>query len=291
MSNNNNEAPTGFTISDRRSSMLAQQTFDSVAEEIKKLPEIRSAADVPAGAFVIDSIGAAASVPMAGKSVPPTAESKTLIDNYEIPGIERLSDIPELRACVELMQEEMQKVRGNSGLAPFIKKQKLKVLQLDYARLGGRLRALVKLLSRLEEHPDYEELQDDMRDCVIAAGKLIGEIEKKHRFDIAARCRALAPLTPEQEADRDRYEDAVLAERSAAQEKADVDELAAELQNLVPETMAEYFKEQENRSEEVVTEPQEPNFFDHVFENPEDLRKPLDPYVTGENSDPNDLSE
>jgi hypothetical protein len=273
--------------------------MEQISKAINDLPVIKTT-DVPEGTLVIDSLGVAEA-----KSAQPPAPQKILIDKFEIPGIERLSDIPELRACVMLMQERMESVRADRTKADFIRKQKLKMLQLDYARLGGRLRALVKLLSALEANPDYVECQEDMRDCVIATGQLIAELGRKHDLDIAQRCRELAPLTAEEAEERDRYEDRILAER----DKARQDELVAELQGLVPDALADELEHPGESVEEAMARlmggagavtfggTEEFNALPHEMHvagymgSVDVPTQKLSGYLTGESTHPHDLSE
>lgn len=148
----------------------------------------------------------------ANKRVPVEKSDTSMI------GYDHLSDIPEIRAIVELMREEMARVRNDRSVAEFIRKQKFKKLEADYSRLGGRTRAMVKILSLLKANPDHYEVQEDMKDCSQALALLIQELARRYRFDVAARCREMFPLTAEQEKERDEYEAQVIAAREAAAE-------------------------------------------------------------------------
>ena len=163
----------------------------------------------------------------------PKSEKPVLFEEKPLPIDAALADIPEVSACVMLMRNAMRSMRKQSELAPFIRKQKLKTLQLDFLKLGGRLKALSKLLKALDEHPDYYEVQEDVKDCTTALALLIQNLAKKHKLDIGAWCREHYPLTPEQEAERDAYEARLLAQTQAA--SASSDEIDPDFAIPVPE--------------------------------------------------------
>ena len=164
----------------------------------------------PKNAIVIDSI--------TGLDVKSAADTKRVPveqSDLDLVGYNSLSDIPEVRAIIELMREEMARVRNNRSVAEFIRKQKFKRLEADYATLGGRCRAMVKILSLWKANPDYIELQEDLKDCAHALALLTQNLAERYKFNIAAKCRELFPLTEDEAKARDAYEDRVLAERAA----------------------------------------------------------------------------
>lgn len=146
------------------------------------------------------------------------AMKPTLFEDRPLPLEDSVASIPEVQACVTLMRDAMREMRQRKDLAPFIRKQQLKLLQLDYLKLGGRLKALSKLLTALDEHPDYYEVQEDVKDCVRSLALLIQHLEKHYKLDVGAWCREHFPLTPEQEAERDAYETELLAKKREAED-------------------------------------------------------------------------
>ena len=152
------------------------------------------------------------------------AMKPTLFEDRQLQLEDSVASIPEVQACVTLMRDAMREMRQRKDLAPFIRKQQLKLLQLDYLKLGGRLKALSKLLTALDEHPDYYEVQDDVKDCVRALALLIQHLEKHYKLDVGAWCREYFPLTPEQEAERDAYETNLMAKKREAEEAKEAKE-------------------------------------------------------------------
>lgn len=163
-----------------------------------------------AHSFVIDSLGAdTIAITEAEQNKQPV-----LFEDKPLELEDSVASIPEVQACVTLMREAMSSMRQRKDLAAFMRKQKLKSLQLDYLKLGGRLMALSKLLKALDEHPDYYEVQEDVKDCVKSLALLIQTFEKHYKLDISAWCREHFPLTAEQKVERDAYEDTLLAKRN-----------------------------------------------------------------------------
>jgi hypothetical protein len=193
----------------------------------------------PKHLFVVDSIGITDSsikekimeTSMVGKSIP---QEKIHFSQMPITENTTISDIPEVKACVTLMLGKMSTLAGRRDLSPFIRTQKHKVLQADYTKLGGRLRATVKLLTALEAHPDYFEVREDLQESTHALAVLVQTLDTKHNLDIAEWCRKHYPLSETEKVEVFEYEEKVLKARAEAEAEAENVETLEALDEILP---------------------------------------------------------
>lgn len=212
-----------FVIDSLHTSEEMKTMLDQYNETVSPTPAVVSTADI-ADASTDE-----------GKRV--IFEDKELVENAT------LSDIPEVKAVVTLMRDRMASIRLRTDLVLFIRKQKLKVLQLDYIKLGGRLRATAKLLAALDMHPDHYEVREDLEECVTALARLVQDLDRKHKLEIAAWCRVNFPLNAEQQEEVFEYEEKVLAKRaeSEAAEATAESEAAQNAEAEIAEALVEIF--------------------------------------------------
>lgn len=73
-----------------------------------------------------------------------------------------LLGIPEIQLLVNYYHGEINKIKNDTSISPFMKKMKLKPLQKDFSYIAVGMQGITRLLKLLETDPENQQHQADI---------------------------------------------------------------------------------------------------------------------------------